>query len=127
MWATVWCRRCSKPLSEGDSDGVYSSARTRRALQPYDVEVLVLMPKTQTPQAQIVVVTLDESCLDAIDQKAAELASAGLNVTDVLEAIGQVTGEWSGPDFAPLRAVQGVVAVETSREISLPPPDSGVQ
>ncbi len=75
-----------------------------------------------------VVVTLSDSAVDTdMARVKSDLEDAGLEVGQVLEFIGQIVGTTSSDDLAPLRAVEGVDAVEVSQTVQLPPPDSAVQ
>ena len=66
--------------------------------------------------------------LGAIDAVAARLAAAGLDVEAVLPITGVITGTIEdGASVAALSAIDGVIAVEPARTITLPPPDSPVQ
>ena len=66
--------------------------------------------------------------LGAIDAVAARLAAAGLDVEAVLPITGVITGTIEdGASVAALAAIDGVIAVEPARTITLPPPDSPVQ
>jgi hypothetical protein len=58
---------------------------------------------------------------------AERLRAAGMEVTEVLPAIGVVTGSAPASRLADLEGIDGVVAVEPARRIDLPPPDSPVQ
>jgi ABC-type transport system involved in cytochrome c biogenesis ATPase subunit len=55
------------------------------------------------------------------------LARAGLSVRQVLAELSIVTGEADAGRADALRAVAGVIAVETGHEIRLPPPDDPLQ
>jgi hypothetical protein len=64
----------------------------------------------------------------AIDAVAARLAAAGLSVGAVLPRLGVITGSVADRGaVAALECVDGVLAVEPARTVSLPPPDSPVQ
>jgi hypothetical protein len=79
--------------------------------------------------AQGVTVAIDDAHLapSQFDAVVRRLEQAGLKV----ESRGQITGIVSGsiePDKLPaLARVPGVAAVERSREIRIPPPDSEIQ
>jgi hypothetical protein len=75
-----------------------------------------------------VTVLVADDRLDAIDDVAAALQEAGLQLGDVLPAAGAITGSVDDLALLPaLEAVEGVAAVELQREIQLPPPDEPVQ
>ncbi len=73
-------------------------------------------------------VLVDDDHLPKIDEVASALSQAGLSVGQTLRSTGVITGSVSdtGKTDA-LRQVAGVVGVEVSREIQLPPPDAPVQ
>jgi hypothetical protein len=75
-----------------------------------------------------VTVLVADDRLDAIDDVAAALQEAGLQLGDVLPAAGAITGSVDDLALLPaLEAVEGVAAVELQQEIQLPPPDEPVQ
>ena len=53
---------------------------------------------------------------------ATQLAQAGLQVQDTLEAIGSITGSAQDKDIARLKSVPGVADVSESAPIQLNPP-----
>ncbi len=65
--------------------------------------------------------------LDAIGEVVERLRGAGMDVEEVLPALGAVTGSADPSQLAALREVEGVLDVEPAREVRLPPPDSPVQ
>jgi hypothetical protein len=74
-----------------------------------------------------IVVTVSEAALERLREVEAALRGAGMDVEQVLDAIGAVTGFASPGQIEIIRRVPGVAAVEASREIRLPPPGSPVQ
>jgi hypothetical protein len=70
-------------------------------------------------------VTVDDG--HAIEEVAAGLRARGMEVAQVLEGIGVITG--SAPDDArpALAAVEGVASVDEELTHRLPPPDAPVQ
>ena len=70
-------------------------------------------------------VTVDDG--HAIDEVAAGLRARGMEVAQVLDAIGVITG--SAPDDVrpALAAVEGVASVDEELTHRLPPPDAEVQ
>jgi hypothetical protein len=56
-----------------------------------------------------------------------DLRTAGLDVRDELSVLGTVTGRADPRVLPVLRRLPGVVAVEVSRDIHLPPPASDLQ
>ncbi|RZS43441.1 hypothetical protein EV193_102421 [Herbihabitans rhizosphaerae] len=75
-----------------------------------------------------VVISLDETALQDIDETVAALRRAGLSVDDVLRTTGVVTGSIDGTRvLADLRSVSGVRDVEQERGYDVGPPDSEVQ
>lgn len=62
-------------------------------------------------------VAVDEEHRGACDEVAGELRAAGMNVTETLHTLGIVVG-WIDPSrLDGLRQVEGVVAVEASRQV----------
>jgi hypothetical protein len=74
-----------------------------------------------------VVATVTDEHQDRIEQVANALRLAGLQVTQVLEELGQVTGTVREDGLDALRAVVGVQSVDRSGEVRIAPPDSPVQ
>lgn len=72
-----------------------------------------------------VTVLVDDDHLDAMDDVAAALQQAGLRLQSTLPSTGVITG--AAEDPAALEAVPGVAAVETARDVGVPPPDSPLQ
>jgi hypothetical protein len=74
-----------------------------------------------------VVVTVTDEHRDRIEHVANALRLAGLQVTQVLEELGQVTGTAREDGLDALRAVVGVRSVDQSGDVRIAPPDSPVQ
>jgi hypothetical protein len=75
------------------------------------------------PEQTPVTVTVDDAHLDGIDGLADRLRAAGMEVEQVLEPVGVITG--SAPaGWESLADVDGVAAVEPQRTVRLPPPDA---
>ena len=72
-------------------------------------------------------VVVDPSADGGVDGIVRRLRHAGLSVADVLDAVGVVSGHIAQPRLAGLANVAGVVAVEASQGVSIPPPDRDVQ
>ena len=72
-----------------------------------------------------VTVLVADDHLDAMDDVAAALQQAGLRLQSTLPATGVITG--AAEDPAALAGVPGVVAVETARDVRVPPPESPLQ
>lgn len=72
-------------------------------------------------------VAVDDEYTDALDGVVERLQGAGMEVDEVLPALGAVTGSADAGQLAALGNVEGVAAVEPARTIQLPPPDSPVQ
>ena len=72
-----------------------------------------------------VTVLVADDHLDAIDDVAAALQEAGLQLLATMPATGVITG--AAEDPAALASVPGVEAVETARDLGVPPPDSPLQ
>ena len=65
--------------------------------------------------------------LDRFPEVVQRIQKAGLRVEQQLEQIGVVTGSIDSANLTDLRQVEGVTAVERSREFQLAPPDSETQ
>ena len=74
-----------------------------------------------------VTVTVDEAHAGAIDEVAARLRAAGMDVDRVLGAIGVITGSVAASRLHLVEAVEGVASVEEQTSFKLPPPDAEVQ
>jgi len=84
------------------------------------------MPKKkQTAKKATVVVTV--SAERALRQVTQELKAAGLEVEQILEATGIVTGSAEPEKLDGLRAIRGVVDVSPEHTFDIGPPDAPVQ
>lgn len=72
-------------------------------------------------------VTVDDEHVDRIDEVAAALRAAGLDVTDVLGATGVITGTVADDRRDALADLNGVESVAADVDYRLPPPDAPVQ
>ena len=72
-----------------------------------------------------VTVLVDDDHLETIGDVATALQEAGLRLQATMPATGVITG--AAEDPAALAGVPGVAAVETAREVGVPPPDSPLQ
>ena len=72
-----------------------------------------------------VTVLVADDHLGAIADVAAALQEAGLRLQATMPATGVITG--AAEDPAALARVPGVAAVETARDVGIPPPDSPLQ
>lgn len=71
---------------------------------------------------------VNDEHLPSIDAVAKTLEGAGLRVSGVMETVGVITGTADDPDqLHALEQLDGVDAVEVTRKIQLPPPDSPIQ
>ena len=74
-----------------------------------------------------VIVTVDDAHLAGVGAVADTLRERGLQVEQVLDGLGLITGQLpAGQPLTALR-VAGVAAVEEARSVRLPPPDAPVQ
>ena len=64
------------------------------------------------PELQRIVVTCDEQYLPSIQQVAISLQNAGMQVEQILEISGIITGSAPTTLLSTLRSVSGVLAVE---------------
>ena len=74
-----------------------------------------------------VTVSVDDAHLSQINQVAAHLRAAGMEVEQTLDAIGAISGHVGDDRLASLAQVPGVAAVEPERSFQLPPPDAKIQ
>lgn len=74
-----------------------------------------------------VTVTVADEHLDRTGAVVEQLRAAGMNVEQVLDAIGMVTGSIPAEQRPSIEALPGVAAVEEETTFQLPPPDSEVQ
>ncbi|UKO99138.1 ketohydroxyglutarate aldolase [Nostoc sp. UHCC 0870] len=72
-------------------------------------------------------IAVDEKYIDHIQEVAQNLESSGMNVGQLLENLGIITGSCDSEKVDALAQVEGVSHVELSREYKLPPPESDVQ
>jgi hypothetical protein len=72
-------------------------------------------------------VTVDDGHLPAIDEVVARLRARGMDVEQVLEGLGVITGTAPSGARDALTAVEGVVSVDEQLTHRLPPPDAPVQ
>lgn len=73
-------------------------------------------------EEQVVISVADDQVADMASVVSA-LRAAGLQVAEVLDSVGVVTGTVDGDALGFLSTVPGVVEVERSREFQLPVPD----
>jgi hypothetical protein len=71
-------------------------------------------------QEQVVISVADDQVAD-MGSVVEALRRAGLNVGEVLDSVGVVTGTVDGDALGDLSSVPGVAEVERSREFQLPP------
>ena len=76
---------------------------------------------------RLVTVTVDEAHAGTIDEVAARLRDAGMDIDRVLGAIGVITGSVAASQLHLVEAVEGVASVEEQTTFKLPPPDAEVQ
>lgn len=74
-----------------------------------------------------VTVTVADSHAGELDDVAGRLARAGMQVEQVLVALGVVTGSVEDAQLAAIEALPGVAAVEQQASFRLAPPDADVQ
>lgn len=75
----------------------------------------------------IVTVTVADSHAGDVDEVAARLRGAGMRVTQVLAALGIVTGSIDASRQAAIAALPGVAAVEPQTGFQIAPPEADVQ
>lgn len=74
-----------------------------------------------------VTVAVDDDHLEAIADVADALRSRGMQVSQVLDTVGIITGSVPDGQERSLQTVDGVVGVEQASRFQLPPPDEPVQ
>ena len=74
-----------------------------------------------------VTVTVADSHMAHAEEVARRLEQAGMQVEQVLSALGIITGSLDEAQLAALEAVEGVAAIEQQKGFQLPPPDADVQ
>jgi len=74
-----------------------------------------------------VTITVDDTHLDRIEEVAAHLRSSGMQVDQVLNEIGVISGSVPDDRRQLLKTVTGVQSVEDTATVQLPPPESPVQ
>jgi hypothetical protein len=84
------------------------------------------MARKQAGPPKSVVVTVDDAHMPKIQEVAEQLRSRGLQVDEVMEATGMITGSCR-TSMSGLQQVEGVASVEEQPTFQLPPPDSPVQ
>ena len=72
-------------------------------------------------------VSVTDDYLDRFSEVVQRAKRAGLQVEQQLEAVGVVSGTIDSEKLGDLDRVEGVAAVERSREVRIAPPDSKVQ
>jgi len=74
-----------------------------------------------------ITISVDEAHIARIDEVAAWLRAAGMEVERSLGSIGAISGHVAHDRLLGLSQVPGVAAVERERSFQLPPPDAEVQ
>jgi methylmalonyl-CoA mutase cobalamin-binding subunit len=74
-----------------------------------------------------VIVSVSDEHLGHIRDVVDALRKAGLDVKEVLEGTGTITGAAASDDWRGLSTVSGVASVEPAGSYQIPPPDSDVQ
>lgn len=74
-----------------------------------------------------VTITVDDTHLDRIEEVAAHLRSSGMQVDQVLNEIGVISGSVPDDRRQLLKTVTGVQSVADAATVQLPPPESPVQ
>jgi fructose-1,6-bisphosphatase/sedoheptulose 1,7-bisphosphatase-like protein len=74
-----------------------------------------------------VIVLIDDSYRDRFAEVVDRAKAAGLRIDQLLQDSGVVTGSISAGKRRDLEQIQGIAAVETQRDIQIPPPKSDIQ
>ena len=82
-------------------------------------------PGTEEPRA--VTVTVADSHLGQIEEVAGRLRAAGMEVEQVLAAIGVITGTVPAAKLSAVADVVGVAGIEDQTKFQIAPPDAEVQ
>lgn len=72
-----------------------------------------------------IVVTVEDSYLDRIDDIAEHIRDLGVQIDEILKATGLICGS-TGGRLTELRKVPGVMSVEDQPTFEIPPPDAPV-
>lgn len=72
-------------------------------------------------------VAVEDSYINKIQEVAQKLQSAGMNIEQVLNTVGIITGSCDSEKVESLSQIEGVSHVERSREYKLAPPESDLQ
>lgn len=84
-------------------------------------------PSSPDSRGGKVTVTVADDHVAQTGAVAEQLRAAGMNVEQVLDAVGMITGRVPAEQRATIRALPGVAAVEEETTFQLAPPDSEVQ
>lgn len=74
-----------------------------------------------------VTVTVDDDHVDQLDTIAERCTAMGMDVHQVLGAVGIITGSVPSESRAALERLPGVTAVESERTFQIDPPEADVQ
>ena len=74
-----------------------------------------------------VIISIDDEQLAEMKSVAKRLEQAGLNITQILDIVGIISGACEESQLNNLRQISGVAAVEIDQNYQLPFPDSTVQ
>jgi len=78
-------------------------------------------------EKQEFIVTVDDDHLDQIREIADRCRSLGMEVQQVLNQAGVISGRVDPRKVAKVQQVRGVSSVEPAGSIQIPPPDSEIQ
>ncbi|MBW4549793.1 MAG: ketohydroxyglutarate aldolase [Aphanocapsa sp. GSE-SYN-MK-11-07L] len=79
------------------------------------------MPKVE------VSVSVDDACLNQIEQVCQRLKSSGMDVKQTLSSVGVINGSIEPERLDGLNQIEGVRCVELQQGYQLPPPSSPIQ
>jgi hypothetical protein len=74
-----------------------------------------------------ITVTVGDDHADDVRGVAEQLKGAGMNVDEVLDAVGVITGSVPAGGRAALERLPGVAAVEAEQTYQIAPPDADIQ
>ncbi|MEO0845749.1 MAG: ketohydroxyglutarate aldolase [Cyanobacteria bacterium J06648_1] len=79
-----------------------------------------------TPRIKISI-SVDDAHLSAIEQVSQQLKSTGMNVEQILSAIGVISGSIQSEKVNSLYKINGIQNIMPERTIQLSPPNLGIQ
>jgi isopropylmalate/homocitrate/citramalate synthase len=72
-------------------------------------------------------IAVSDECLDNILEVAQNLRSVGMQVVQIMDTVGVITGSIEQSRVATVSTIEGVESVESTRSYQVPPPGSSIQ